>query len=57
MITDINVIFTVFKSSIMDNRDIEIKKNIDANKLLINKISQKSEQIFLGGGEKNQTSA
>ncbi|MBK7096648.1 MAG: acyl-CoA carboxylase subunit beta [Saprospiraceae bacterium] len=36
----------------MDNRDIEIKKNIDANKLLINKISQKSEQIFLGGGEK-----
>ena len=28
MITDINVIFTVFKSSIMDNRDIEIKKEV-----------------------------
>ena len=36
----------------MDTREIEIKKNIDANKLLINKISQKAELILLGGGEK-----
>ncbi|MEZ4906915.1 MAG: acyl-CoA carboxylase subunit beta [Saprospiraceae bacterium] len=35
----------------MDEKNLELKQNIDANKLLINKISLKADKIYLGGGK------
>lgn len=40
-----------FKNPYMAIQDIEVKKNIDANKLLIRKIAHRAEQIYPGGGE------